>query len=179
MTYENPEDKKRKKKGLLILLLCLLLLACGGYGVYHFFFNQPKETVSVISGDFLPQGKDAKKMSDKEIADTAQKAVDASKFNMMIGTEATIAAQTQAGTLKIKNPQTNSYPINVVITDDKTGDIIYTSGAIQPGEEVSHVQLEKKLEKGTYQTTAKFSLYDPKTKAKKGEVAAGVSFIVN
>jgi hypothetical protein len=53
-------------------LLCLLLIGCG-YGVYHFFLNKPEEKVSVISGDFLPEEKDAKKMSDKEIADAAQK----------------------------------------------------------------------------------------------------------
>ncbi|QIW55711.1 hypothetical protein [Pseudolactococcus raffinolactis] len=184
MTTENieqekqEEQKKKRKKGLFILLL-LLLLAGGGFGAYHFWGHKPKETVSVISGDFLPEGKDAKKMSDKELADTAQKKADDSQFNMMIASTAKIDSQSQQGTLNIKNPQTNRYPINVVITDDKTGDVIYTSGAIEPGEEVSHVQLEKTLAKGAYQTTARFSLYDAKTKAKKGEVAAGVNIIVN
>lgn len=37
----------------------------------------------------------------------------------------------------------------------------------------------KKLPKVTYKSTARFSLYDPKTKAKKGEVAAGVMITVN
>jgi tartrate dehydratase beta subunit/fumarate hydratase class I family protein len=58
--------------------------------------------------------------------------------------------------LNIRNPQTNTYPVNVVITDDQTGDVIYTSGAIEPGEEVSHVQLEKTLAKGTHSATAVF-----------------------
>jgi hypothetical protein len=179
MKPEQSEDKKRQKKILLILLLCLLLVAGGGYGIYHFFLDKPKETMSVISGDFLPQGKDAKKMSEKELAETAQKAADDSKFNMMIGSTAEIDGQTQQGKLNIKNPKTNAYPINVVITDDATGEILYTSGAINPGEEVIDVQLEKPLAKGTYLATARFSLYDSKTKSKKGEVAAGVNFIVN
>lgn len=171
-------NKKKKRKKLLIILLCLLLITCG-YGIYYFGSNTPKEKVSVISGDFLPKGKDAKQMSDKELADTAQKKADASNFNMVIGSKAEIDGQTQKGKLNIRNPKNNAYPVNVVITDDKTGDVVYTSGAINPGEEVSDVQLEKKLTKGDYQTTARFSLYDPKTKAKKGEVAAGVKFIVN
>jgi hypothetical protein len=179
MKCEHPEDKKPKKKVLLMLLLGLLLIAGGGYGIYHFFLDKPKETMSVISGDFFPKGKDAKKISDQELANTAQKAADASKFNMMISSKAEIDGQTQKGKLKIKNPQTNAYPINVVVTVDATGDVIYTSGAINPGEEVIDVQLEKALTKGTHQATARFSLYDPKTKAKKGEVAAGISFIVN
>ncbi|CCK19594.1 hypothetical protein [Pseudolactococcus laudensis] len=141
--------------------------------------NKPEEKVSVISGDFLPEGKDAKKMSDKEIAEAAQKKVDASQFNMVIGSKAEIDSQTNKGKLSIKNPQTNAYPVNVVITDDKSGDVIYTSGAIEPGEEVRDVQLEKSLAKGTYQATARFSLYDAKTRNKKGEVAAAVSIIVS
>ncbi|GAX46503.1 hypothetical protein [Pseudolactococcus reticulitermitis] len=177
MNYGDDNQKKRKK-GLVILLLCLLLV-CGGYGIYHFFWNRPKENISIISGDFMPKGKDAKKMSDKELAEFAQKKADASHFNMMISSKVDIASQTQEGTLHIRNPKNNTYPVNVVIIEDQTGDIIYTSGAIEPGEEVSHVRLEKKLSKGTYQTTAHFSLYDPVTKAKKGEVAAGVNVIVD
>lgn len=176
MEHDNRENMKLKR--ILIPLLCLLLL-CGGFGAYQLFWPKAKENVSVISGDFLPKGKDAKKMSDKEIAEAAQKKADASQFNMVIGSKAEINSQTQKGNLNIKNPQTNAYPVNVVITDDETGDVIYTSGAIEPGEEVRQVQLEKSLAKGTYHATARFSLYDPKTKSKKGEVAAGVSFVVS
>lgn len=70
MTTENieqekqEEQKKKRKKGLFILLL-LLLLAGGGFGAYHFWGHKPKETVSVISGDFLPEGKDAKRCRTK------------------------------------------------------------------------------------------------------------------
>lgn len=176
-TAQESQTKRRKKWGLIFLLL--LLLAGVGYSLYHVFGQKPKENVTVISGDFLPGGKDAKKMSDKELKKFAQKKVDNSQFNMMIGSKAIISSQSQQGTLNIKNPQTNTYPVNVVITDDQTGDVIYTSGAVEPGEEVSHIALEKPLTKGTHPATARFSLYDSKTKTKKGEVAAGVSFIVS
>ena len=120
-----------------------------------------------------------KKCLIKKLLNLPKKKADASQFNMMIGSKAEIDGQSQKGKLNIKNPQTNVYPVNVVITDDQTGAVIYTSGAIEPGEEVSNVQLEKKLEKGTYRATARFSLYDSKTKAKKGEVAAAGNIIVS
>ena len=104
MTHENHE--KNKFKRVLIPLLCLLLIGCG-YGVYHFFLNKPEEKVSVISGDFLPEGKDAKKMSDKEIAEAAQKKVDASQFNMVIGSKAEIDSQTNKGKLRAPLITTN------------------------------------------------------------------------
>lgn len=181
MNLENDqqEQTKKRKKWLLLFLLLFILSVGIGFGIRRIFFEKTKEKVTVISGDFLPNGKDAKKMSDQEIEKYAQKKVDDSKFNMMIGSTATIDSKTQQGTLNIKNPQTNIYPINVVVTEDKTGDILYSSGAIAPGEEVSSIQLEKIMAKGSYPATARFSLYDPKTKAKKGEVAAGVIIFVN
>lgn len=171
------EEKKKRKKWLL--LLALLLLLVGGYGIYHFFFAPEPQAMSVISGDFLPEGKDAKKMSDKELAELAQQKADESNFNMMIASDATINGDTQKGQLPIKNPEGNAYPVNVEIKDNQTGDIIYTSGAIMPGEEIDQVQLDKPLAKGTYQTTATFSLYDAQTKKKQGEVSAGVTILVN
>ncbi|GCF95309.1 hypothetical protein NRIC_32000 [Enterococcus florum] len=173
---EETQDKKRKR-GLLLLLLLLLL--AGGYGAYRFFLAPKAQNMSVVSGDFLPEGKDAQKMSDQEIATLAQQTVDKSQFNLMIASESAIDAATQKGMLHIKNPETNGYPINVEIFDDQTGEILYTSGAIQPGEEVSEIQLEKPLNEGTHKTTALFSLYDPQTKQKQGEVSAGVTISVD
>lgn len=177
MKGDNMEEKKKQQKRLFLLLL-LLLLAAGVYGIYSFFFAPKPVPMTVISGDFLPDGKDASKMSDKDLAAYAQKSADASTFNMMIVSEATISSQTQTGALSIKNPESNVYPINVEIREDQTSQLIYTSGAIYPGEEIIQITLETELAVGTYQTTADFSLYDPQTKKKQGEVSAGVTIVV-
>lgn len=178
-TVENKSQEQRNKKKRYLIFLAFLLVVLGTYSVYYFYSHDSKEQVSIISGEFLPEGKDAKKMTENEIADFAQKKADSSKFNMIIGSKSEIDSLTQSGKLSIKNPKVNTYPVNVVITDDQSKEIVYTSGAINPGEEVRDVKLEKKLSKGTHKATARFSLYDPKTEAKRGEVAAGVNFIVN
>lgn len=170
------EKKKNKKKWLLLLLL--LLLALGGIGTY-FLTREKAQPVSVVSGEFLPEGKDASKISDAEIKEMAQKKVDRSKFNMVIAPEADFSAGDQKGELVIQNPSHNAYPVNVEITRNDNGELIYTSGAIKPGYEVKEAQLEKKLSKGNYPATAKFSLYDDKTKEKKGEVAAKITIHVS
>ena len=168
-----------KKKKWLLLLLVLLIMLIGGYGVYHFYFKTEPKVMSIISGDFLPEGKDAKQMSDEELAKLAQEKADGSKFNIMIASEVDIDEKTQKGQFPIRNPKINSYPVNVEVIDDETGEVIYTSGAIYPGEEVGQVQLERTLSKGTHKTTAVFSLYDAETKKKQGEVSAGVTIVVN
>lgn len=170
------EKKKNKKKWLLLLLL--LLLALGGIGTY-FLTREKAKPVSVVSGEFLPEGKDASKISDVEIKELAQQKVDRSKFNMVIAPEADFSAADQKGELVIQNPSHNAYPVNVEITRNDNGELIYTSGAIKPGYEVKEAQLEKKLSKGNYPATAKFSLYDDKTKEKKGEVAAKITIHVS
>lgn len=167
---EMDETKKKKKRALLLLLL---LLAFGGIGTF-FFTREEAKPVSMISGDILPEGKDANKISDAEIKNLAQEKVDRSKFNMIIAPEATFDSADKPGELMIQNPNQNAYPVNVEITRNDTGELIYTSGAIKPGFEVKEAKLEKQLSKGDYPATAKFSLYDDKTKEKKGEVAVKI-----
>lgn len=169
---KQPEDKKRKR--LLLLLLLLLLLSVGGYFIYQ-HFNQPETPVTVVSGEFLPDGKDASKISNKELRQLAQQKVDKSKFNLMILPEATIDEQTMTGNITIRNPEENAYPVNVEIRNAETNEIVYTSGAIQPGYEIKEGTLEKRLEKGEHKATALFSIYDPETKEKRGQVAAGIT----
>lgn len=168
-------ERKQKRRWSIILLL--LLLALGGVGTY-FLTKEEAKPVSLVSGEFLPKDKDASKISDVELIKMAQKEVDSSKFNMIIAPEAIFENSDRPGELIIQNPTNNVYPVNVELTRDDTGELIYTSGAIKPGYEVKEVKLEKSLSKGDYPTTAKFSLYDKKTKKKKGEVAAKVTIHV-
>jgi hypothetical protein len=60
------------------------------------------------------------------------------------------------------------------MVEDKSGDIIYESGAIEPGYEVTEGKLLKKLKKGSYKCTAKVSIFDPETKMYKGQTAAAM-----
>lgn len=56
--------------------------------------------------------------------------------------------------------------------------MIYESGAIQPGEEITEGTLSKNLAKGTYEATANVSIYDPETKEFKGQTAAEMAIEV-
>lgn len=137
------EETKRKKQKQVLLILLGLLLLLSGWLVYRYYLQAKPEPVTIVSGEFLPAGKDAQKISDSEKKKMAQVAVDKSKFNLVISPEAKIDRQTGSGELMIKN-----------------------------------VTLEQALEKGEYPSVALFSLYDPDTNEKKGQVAAGVTLTV-
>ena len=61
---------------------------------YTIFRPKPKETISLISADFLIKGNDAKKISDKELSELAKKKADDSKFNLRIDSKTDINSQT-------------------------------------------------------------------------------------
>ena len=173
---EITEEKKRKKRRLLWLLLLLLLAVAGGIA-YYYFSNQ-EEPIQVVSGDYLPDKKDAKKMSDEELKAAEQKAVDASKFNMVIKSEATFPTGKSEGDLYIQNPAQNKYPIDVEVRLDSNNELIYSSGAMEPGDEIKGAILDKALAKGEYKATATFNIFDPTTKKKQGQVQAALTIHV-
>lgn len=157
-------------------MLLLLLLVIGGYFAYTYFSKN--DSATVVAGNFLPEGKDASKMTEKEIADYAQSAVDDSQFNMRIVASATVDHSNMTGKLAIQNPPSNAQPANVIVTLDSTGKVIYTSGAIQPGEEIKEAVLNKQLTPGTYTATATFEIFNPDTKKQQGQVKSALEIIV-
>lgn len=133
--------------------------------------NQPKQ---IIGGSYLPDEKDAKKMTKEERKKAAEKEVDESKFILSIYPEAIFENGEATGDIYIRNEVENAYPIAVEIVEDETGEVLYESGAIQPGFEVTEGQLAKKMPKGKYKCTANVSIYDPKTNKFKGQTAAEI-----
>ncbi|WP_374285059.1 hypothetical protein [Lactococcus sp.] len=168
---EQEEEKKKKKKWLILILILLLIFGVGGTYIYRQNSRSP-----TIAGDFLPDKKDAKKMTDKELAKYAQTAADASNFQMLIDTQSNISFDSQAGYLGIKNPTSNLYPIDVDLYQGT--EKIYSSGAIEPGEEISSIKLDQKLSKGSYKIKANFNIYDNKTHEKRGQQSAIITMTV-
>lgn len=127
------EETKRKKQKQVLLILLGLLLLLSGWLVYRYYLQAKPEPVTIVSGEFLPAGKDAQKISDSEKKKMAQVAVDKSKFNLVISPEAKIDRQTGSGELMIKNPSENGYPINVEIREKRTINLFILPVRFSPG----------------------------------------------
>ncbi len=171
-----PVEEKNKKFKIvkwLILLLLLLFLVKGCYTSYIDGNKGPSEPV--IGGDFLPEGKDAKDMTEKEIKQAAQVAADSSYYNLLVYPEASFDQKTGAGNFKVKNSKSNVYPINVELTEVESGRVVYNSGAILPGQEINEVILDQIIDAGEYEMSAEVSIYNAETKLKQGIVSAKVS----
>lgn len=165
VTQKTEQQKKRRMRIILVILLLLI-----GGGITYKFMNKSNDGM-LMGGSYLPDGKDAKKMSKAELDKAAQKAVDESEFTLSLLPEASFPDGKSKGNIYIKNEATNAYPISVEVVDE-SGDVIYESGAIQPGYEITEGTLSKNLSKGKHPATAKVSIYDAKTKEYKGQTAA-------
>lgn len=162
----------QKKKILICLITLLAIVSIVGYQKYA---NRSRE---LVAGSLLPDVTDAKKLSEKDLKKLADKKVDETKFTLTIYPEAYFDTGDGEGLLYIKNEPHNYYPIAVQVFEDSTGTLLYDSGAIQPGFGIENVTLKKKLGKGTHKSTAKVSIFDPKTKKYQGQTEAVVKIIV-
>lgn len=86
----------------------MLVLLLGGVAAYKFIDNQPRE---IIGGSYLPDEKDAKKMSKEERKKANEKEVDESKFTLSIYPEATFKNGEAIGDIYIRNEVENAYPM--------------------------------------------------------------------
>lgn len=66
-----------------------------------------------------------------------------------------------AGDLNIENPANNALYMEVQITLDETGEVIYESGGIPPGHFIDNDKLTTVLEQGEHSATALVTIVDP------------------
>lgn len=93
MNEKKTKDQQKEEKMLLILLIFFYYYQ-DVMPFYTIFRPKPKETISLISADFLIKGNDAKKISDKELSELAKKKADDSKFSLRIDSKTDINSQT-------------------------------------------------------------------------------------
>lgn len=161
---------KENKFKLLILAILLLLIGISGY----FYLNR-KSNAPMLSADLLPEIGDA---TDRKVAEKAQEIADANYFTLSINPVIEFEQGDGEGTIGIINPATNAFPIAVNITDAETGELLYSSGAIHPNQEIQKGELKKKLSAGEYKAIATVDIFDNETKEKKGTTEAKITIII-
>lgn len=76
--------------------------------------------------------------------------------------------------LLIANPAENHMDLQVTVRLDATGEILYRSPVLKPGERLAYVVFEKVPEDGEHAATAEFHVLDPETGEAAGAVDAGI-----
>jgi hypothetical protein len=179
---EVKEKQKRGQKRWLLLLLLLLLLLVVGFAAW-FFWGRGATVPTIGNGSPIPfddaaQNGNLPGKPDAEIQAALNEIVEEGMFNISISPEITFADGTSKGDVLIENIEANHYHMQVTITLDEGGTIVYESGAIKPGQYIESIKLTEDLSAGTYPATATFTALNQETMEKVGTAAAKITLIV-
>ena len=173
-------DPKKIAMGVIILLLlvlCIVLLcrscSCGSCG--------KNDRVMLGAEDFFD--KDAKEgflptLSEEEIQAELDRIVEEGMFNVSIGSLLEFKDANATAVANIENIPANRYYMSVDITLDDTGETVYSSKGIKPGQYIDEISLSKALAPGEYPATARFTAYQPDTYEVEGHVAVKIYICV-
>ena len=167
----------RKKKKILAVLLILLLAIAGGFGIWQ-LTKAPAGAGGIIYFDESAQTGNLPGKSFEQIQRELDQIVEKGMFNISIAAEVFFDRGDSAGSVRIENIQANPYHMQVTVTLDSTGEVLYESGAIKPGQYIEKIGLAKELAKGRYPATATFTALDQKTLKPIGTAAAKIELVI-
>lgn len=170
--YGFQPNKKKKKRAwiiVLILLLAAIVVAC-----LLAFYMCDAESNRDRNADFGQlEGK-----SNEEIQEMLNRQVEEGMFNISIAGVVEFENGTSPGNWEIENVPGNRYLMQVTVTRDDNGEVIYESGIIDPNYHIQRAPLAYDLPAGNYDCTAVFSALDPETEEMVGQAGAKVAVVV-
>ncbi len=142
---------KEKRKKLLVgaIWILALLLIVGGVIVYRAANKGP---VTSYEKDFVPEFEEQQTQQTQEASVT--KGIKIPGY-----TTIPIAANTQEVDIDLYNPEENDVHFQITFILDETGEKIYESKLIEPGQHLYHIKLEKALAPGEYPITMQYSTF--------------------
>lgn len=122
----------------------------------------PNVKVGSISGDFAD----------------LDKIVDEGMLTFSINATPSFPDGTSPGNLMIENAEINNNRFTVSIYRNDTGEMIYESGYLDPGQYIEEAPLSVDLDEGVYECIARFSTYRLADNTPIGQAAAEVKIYV-
>lgn len=159
-------------KKRLILSVSLALLFVAGVLIYIFVIQKDFRFDDAATDGNLSG------MSEREIAELMKNKVDESMLEISIASTPQFNDGKSKGMLGIENSASNRYNIIVEIKRDDTGEVIYKSEGIKPGQMIKEDKLDVELKKGVYKCTATFTAYDTDSNDRTGSAAAKIQIQV-
>ena len=162
---EGSKEKGKKRWLLLILLLCL----CAGAWLFLASWKADDERLARerdAQEGYLPgmTRDEIQKMMDDKVAEGS--------VQININSELVFENGRSKGLVRIVNTKNNHYLMVVEMERKDTGERIYQSGAMEPGNYLEKDKLDVDLPKGDYPVRIRFKNYDPKSEEYIGEAVA-------
>lgn len=165
------ESKNRTR---LIGAGCLgLAVLAGAGGVLGYRMYQRSREVYLFSDDAKDGGYVMPEIAYKEMMESMEQ----SYFRIQINARPEL--KNGRCNLMIGNPAENKENVQVSLILDDTGEVIYQSETLKPGQRNAYVTMETGLPPSDYPVTAVFHMLDPESGAAAGEIEAGMILTVS
>ncbi len=174
----QTNSKERKKKKPLILVIILLAAVITLLIMLLVRQNKPQEVIAPGMRDAGALIGQIDGKTDEEIQAELDRIVDEGMFNISINTDIAMKNGDEEAELRIENVPGNKYLMKVKITLDDSGEVLYTSGLIEPNYHIQSAKFSKALAKGAYAATATFTALNPDTEEAIGNAAAKITITV-
>lgn len=171
--------KGRKKKYLLLGILLLLIAGVLAATFIPRIINSGREeneapNVEAAIMDGLPDG-----ITEEELLKSMQEQMEGSMYKLTQQSRAVFKNGSADGTVNIINAEGNKLPTRVVITLTENDTLLYDSvDLIWPGKYIPSIRLQERLEKGSYDATVTYHVFDEEGKNEKGIMSAAMEIIV-
>lgn len=176
---KTPEKmESRTDGGKKLLLAACVLLAAALVVLLVILLRTPKAGPSGVVRDTTALAGQLENKTEDEIIAELNRVVDEGMFNISINATPTFPDGKSEGPLQIENVPGNRYLMQVQITLDDTGELIYETGLIEPNHHIQTARLDVELDKGEYLATAVFNAYDPQTEEYVGSAGAKMTITV-
>ena len=170
------EEKTKKNSGAVKWVFPVVILIL--VGVIAWLLLRPQEQPAGLTRAADAQLGQLEGKTEEEIQAELNRIVEEGMFNISINTAPTFENGKAEGPLQIENVPGNRYLMQVLITLDDTGELIYETGLIEPNHHIQSAKLDVELEKGEYLATAVFNAYDPETEEYIGSAGAKLTITV-
>ena len=180
MSGRGRKEKPGKKFTGILVVVLLLVVALLGAAVYLLIEKNKPEAkeglayeANVIAGDIPGKSKEERQ---RELNSVVEEGMLAMSINATPSGPGT--GRDRSVNWLIENPSNQGKLIRVEIYRDDTGEKIYETGAIKPGNYVESAPPDTDLPVGEYDCTARFYTYRLETEEYIGQAAARIRLVI-
>lgn len=177
------EDKKPKNKRqtvLLVVILVLIIVLLAGVLAW-FLTHRGGAEEEEFSDDFFDpfaQTGILPDMSEEQIQEELNRVVEEGMLNVSIAGRIIFDDGAGQGKANIVNSEANHYIQKVRLELVDTGEVLYESGGIKPGQYIQFITLDRDLDPGEYSAAAVFTAYTIEERQLVGSTSARVTILV-
>lgn len=178
------KPRKRHKRGrgkgdyAFLVLPALLLIAAITSGIWWYKNTRPMDSTTKYWFDKMAKDGTLEGKTPQEIQGVLDSIIEEGMFNVSINSKVVFENGKSQGNIGMENIPENRYYCRMTLTRDDTGEVLYESQGLKPGQYIDKIRLKKELVMGDYPCTAKIIATDPKTLDDVGQVSVKVLVMV-